>query len=107
MSKSYILSTIKNFILEVVKNHQSKTGGMIMPHFVWFLSTTKTKLFLCCQKFSIFEVLRIPRVIQTTRHRRVEFLHLNYLYLIFCLKHKIPKQLVKYLPILTSPHSSR
>ena len=39
-----------------VKNHQSKTGGMIMPHFVWFLS-----------------MLRIPRVIQTTRHRRVEF----------------------------------
>src|SRR3989344_5988712 len=56
-----------------VKNHQSKTGGMIMPHFVWFLSTTKTKLFLCRQKFSIFEVLRIPRVIQITRYRRVEF----------------------------------
>lgn len=36
-----------DLIDEHVKNHQSQTGGMKMPHFVWFLS-----------------MLRIPRVVK-------------------------------------------
>ena len=28
-------------VISNVKNHQSKTGGMKMPHFIWFLSTLR------------------------------------------------------------------
>ena len=34
-----------NLLTKHVKNHQSQTGGMDMPHSVWFLSTPKTSRF--------------------------------------------------------------